>query len=140
MAFTKTSDVLTFMLAGNSRITVTSRKTGKWFTYKVNQKDNDFGRKTPHFVSVLIGPDNNTDYMYIGFISSTGDFMAGRKGKPDAESYKSFEWMYNMMRNRDEIHPMLEVRHEGRCGRCNRVLTVPESIDNGIGPECIKHI
>jgi len=28
--------------------------------------------------------------------------------------------------------------HEGRCGRCARRLTVPESIINGIGPECAK--
>ena len=35
---------------------------------------------------------------------------------------------------------MLEVWHEGRCGRCNRALTVPESIASGIGPECAKHV
>lgn len=28
--------------------------------------------------------------------------------------------------------------HEGRCGKCARVLTVPESIINGIGPICAK--
>jgi hypothetical protein len=31
-----------------------------------------------------------------------------------------------------------EFRHEGRCGRCGRTLTVPESIDSGFGPECIN--
>src|ERR1019366_4832357 len=30
----------------------------------------------------------------------------------------------------------LEVWHEGKCGRCGRKLTVPESIERGIGPEC----
>ena len=29
-----------------------------------------------------------------------------------------------------------EFRHEGRCGRCGRALTVPESIDTGFGPHC----
>ncbi len=28
--------------------------------------------------------------------------------------------------------------HEGRCGRCGRTLTVPESVTEGIGPECRK--
>lgn len=28
--------------------------------------------------------------------------------------------------------------HEGRCGKCARKLTVPESIINGIGPKCAK--
>lgn len=30
--------------------------------------------------------------------------------------------------------------HEGRCGRCARRLTVPESIINGIGPDCAKKV
>lgn len=30
----------------------------------------------------------------------------------------------------------LSYYHEGRCGRCRRKLTVPESIINGIGPVC----
>jgi hypothetical protein len=30
--------------------------------------------------------------------------------------------------------------HEGRCGRCGRRLTVPESIESGYGPECIGKI
>jgi hypothetical protein len=28
--------------------------------------------------------------------------------------------------------------HEGKCGRCGRLLTVPSSIESGIGPECSK--
>lgn len=34
--------------------------------------------------------------------------------------------------------PECEVWHEGRCGRCGRKLTVPESIETGIGPDCAK--
>ena len=30
-----------------------------------------------------------------------------------------------------------EIWHEGKCGRCGRKLTVPESIACGFGPECI---
>lgn len=30
----------------------------------------------------------------------------------------------------------LQVWHEGRCGRCGRKLTVPSSIETGLGPEC----
>lgn len=44
----------------------------------------------------------------------------------------------------DEVIPhvqalgRIEVWHEGRCGRCARRLTVPESILIGIGPECAE--
>jgi hypothetical protein len=34
----------------------------------------------------------------------------------------------------------MEYYHMGHCGRCNRALTVPESILNGIGPECAKKV
>jgi len=27
-----------------------------------------------------------------------------------------------------------------RCGRCGRVLTVPESVESGFGPECIGRL
>ena len=30
----------------------------------------------------------------------------------------------------------VEVWHEGICGRCGRKLTVPESVERGLGPEC----
>lgn len=34
----------------------------------------------------------------------------------------------------------VEIWHEGKCGRCGRQLTVPESIESGFGPECVKMI
>ena len=45
---------------------------------------------------------------------------------------KAFDFFFRS----SSIHPELVVRHEARCGR---TLTVPESIERGIGPECIKH-
>ena len=139
MTFADTNTALTFMLAGNARITAVSKKTGTRYTYQIRQKENDFGKKTPHFVSVLTGPDNRSDYTYIGYISSTGDFMPGKKGKPGCPSYKAFNWMYNVLRS-GHIHDDVEIMHENRCGRCSRPLTVPESIQNGIGPECAKKV
>lgn len=32
------------------------------------------------------------------------------------------------------------IKHAGRCGRCGRILTVPESIDLGLGPECAGRV
>jgi hypothetical protein len=36
----------------------------------------------------------------------------------------------------DALPPDAEVMHEGRCACCGRPLTVPESIERGIGPDC----
>ena len=44
----------------------------------------------------------------------------------------------------DDIQPLVDkgfnLHHEGRCCRCGRVLSTPESCDRGIGPECWKHL
>ena len=29
-----------------------------------------------------------------------------------------------------------DVHHEGKCGKCGRPLTVPESVKTGLGPIC----
>ena len=36
----------------------------------------------------------------------------------------------------DDVPDNLRVYHEGKCCRCGRTLTTPESIKKGIGPEC----
>jgi predicted metal-dependent hydrolase len=38
----------------------------------------------------------------------------------------------------ESLCPGFNVHHEGKCGRCGRLLTVPSSIESGIGPECSK--
>jgi hypothetical protein len=39
-----------------------------------------------------------------------------------------------------ELPKGLKVHHEGRCCRCGRKLTVPESIETGLGPECASRL
>jgi len=137
-------DVKRFITGGNARLTVRSKKTGKHYTYKISQGwDHDTNKRdysTPYFVSVLCGPDNESDYMYIGFIPQAIEFklVAGNKGKPGADSYKALSWVLKHL-NKGEIHDQLEISHEGSCCRCGRTLTHPDSIASGIGPECSKH-
>ncbi|HWB35954.1 MAG TPA: DUF6011 domain-containing protein [Rugosimonospora sp.] len=35
-------------------------------------------------------------------------------------------------------HGWLFARHTGRCFKCNRALTDPKSVTDGIGPECAR--
>jgi hypothetical protein len=67
-----------------------------------------------------------------------GQFRLTRSSRAtlDAPSVKAFRFFFESNR----LHPELVVRHEGKCGRCGRTLTVPESIDRGIGPECAGKI
>ncbi len=130
-------DIYKFATAGNATVTIVNPTTGNRFTYKLRQKTNDDGSVTPHFVSVLNGSDNESDYTYIGFIRDGVTFIYGgakaRAGR-DAPSVRAFEWFW---RHVGDPTPA-EVWHEGRCGKCGRKLTVPESIERGLGPTCAQ--
>jgi hypothetical protein len=128
-------DILSFIVAGNATFTLSGRTTR--FTYRV--RANDAG--TLFFVGVLSGPDNNADYSYLGTLrSARGENLTLTKKSragDDAQSVRAFRWFWRALTEKDEASlAKVEFRHEGRCGRCNRLLTVPESLDRGIGPEC----
>lgn len=130
-----------FILAGKAIFTILNTKTEKRFTFKVKAKKNDDGSKI-WFVSVLTGSDNNTDYAYLGMINGSG-FKSTRASKitENALSFKAFNWLYNKIYTAGKYLPEgVHIYHEGRCGRCGRRLTVPESIQSGFGPECINLI
>lgn len=132
--FTDAARAFIFILAGNSTITVVSRKTGKRLTFKVKKADNG----DIFFVSLLTAPDQ---YTYVGIITSGNDshlkLTAKSKFTQDSDPVKAFSWIYQNLR-RLNLPEQVEVWHEGKCGRCGRKLTVPTSIDTGLGPECTR--
>lgn len=126
-----------FVFAGNARLTLVSRKTGARFTYRVRAPKEPGA--VSHFVSVLTGPGNEIDYAYLGhFFQTSGAYVHGRKSSitEDAPSAKAWAYFGRKVLDEGRLPEQIEVWHEGRCGRCGRVLTVPESIERGIGPEC----
>jgi hypothetical protein len=125
-----------FILAGNATITLRSKKTGVRFTYKINrsQKEGD----DRHFVKVLSGPDNNADYVFMGTIFESDRYRHDKQERNirrDAPSAKAFAFFYDQLSGLS-FNEALEVWHEGRCCRCGRKLTVPSSVESGLGPEC----
>ncbi len=121
-----------FALAGDAIFTVKNSKTGNRFTFRI---DSEEGR--PSFVKVLTGPENTNDYTFIGSIFNGKNFKHSQKSKIDAaaKSVKSFEWIWAHI---DALPENIEVWHEGKCCRCGRLLTTPESIASGIGPTCAQ--
>ena len=126
-----------FLFAGNARVTLASTKTGARFTYRVRASDDG----NVHFVALLNGPDNKSDYGYIGFVKNGKFFHGGHKAKASgaAKSVVAFGWATSFI-HKGKLPPELEVWHEGRCGRCGRTLTVPTSIEIGLGPTCATHV
>lgn len=124
---------LQFLLAGRARFTLVSEKTGTRYTYRITQKD----ATSPHFVGVMTGSDNESSYTYMGTVFEGTTYRHGKKShlSPEAPSSKAFAWAWGYLA-KGQMPPSCEVWHEGRCGRCGRALTVPESIESGIGPVC----
>lgn len=135
---------LRFILAGNAYVTIRSLSTGTRYTFRVNRADcSRCGKKDCkcwvyplYFVSLLSGPDNNSDYIYMGSIrDNVLRITRGSKMREDSVPFKAFRWMLEHLMIK-KMPPKTELWHEGRCGRCGRKLTVPESIAAGIGPDC----
>jgi hypothetical protein len=129
--------VIRFAFAGKARLTFESRATFARFTYRIKKSDDG----QVWFVSVLNGSDNETSYTYLGFVKNEV-YTHGRKSKisEDAPSAKAFKYVMGNILDRNRVPEQVRVWHEGSCGRCGRALTVPESIRDGIGPECRKHV
>ena len=121
-----------YILAGNATVTIRSTKTDTRFTYRVTRSKPRIGQMPVWFVALLRGPVNTDDYTYIGTLFAHG-FRTTRASKitDTAPSFVAFKWLAEHWED-----PRVEVWHEGRCGRCGRVLTVPESIESGLGPTC----
>lgn len=132
------SEVLPLLLAGNSRLTFENEETGRHFTYRVRQPKD---AEDVWFVQLLSGQNNETDYRYIGAIFRKGEqteFRHTRKStcSPEAPGFRAFDFVFRCATGQRNWPDALKVWHEGRCCRCGRTLTVPESVASGIGPEC----
>jgi len=134
-----------FALAGNAVFTVVSKRTGTRFTYRV-RKPRAEGAKNPYFVQLLNGPDNTNSYAYFGIMFGKGadtDFASYRYGGAKAKvsqtapSVQGLEWLFSNIMN-EKVLERVEIWHQGKCGKCRKALTVPESIASGLGPVCAK--
>ena len=137
---TDPKDVARFIYAGRALFTMVSQKTGARYTYKVSKSRTD-KESNLRFVKVLSGPNNETDYGYLGYIDTRkpGVMFPGKKGKPGATSYKAIAFVIAKV-TKGVMPEHLEFYHSGQCGCCGRTLTVPESIKTGLGPVCAgKH-
>lgn len=131
-------DMLAFASAGNAIFTLAGKSSR--FTYRMRLSDDS----RVFFVSVLTGSDNTNDYTYLGTIKNAehAQFMHGRKSTitADAPSARAFVWFWDQLTRDGDKIDQVKFYHEGRCGRCARLLTVPESIERGIGPDCAERM
>jgi hypothetical protein len=131
-------NILSFILGGKAFFTILSEQTQARYTFRVVARKNPNNGVLIHFVSVLNGADNENDYAYMGCILDKKKFVLTGKSRvtPQAKSYLVFTWLFNRLVAGKGLPASVKFYHAGRCGRCGRKLTVPESIETGFGPEC----
>lgn len=114
------------------------------YTFRVNRKEAEAGSPygDTYFVSMLAGPDNTSDYAYVGILDVERGAVRLTKASRYAETTAPVRLLRRVVARLwagdvDAIGAAgFALHHEGRCCRCGRMLTTPESIEAGIGPEC----
>jgi hypothetical protein len=168
-AFTKVKDrhnimvSRNFLLAGQAIFTVTN-PSGERYTYKVECAPANPPKfpNTAYLVSLLTGPDNTSNYRYLGVLRMERGprtmihlhETTKSCNRASSRVFKVCDWAIKVIAYGGYVtafdvdgkvmvvKPGLpggyKIQHAGKCGRCGRLLTVPESIESGIGPECAK--
>ncbi len=130
-----------FFLGGKSIFTVQNNETGEHRTYKIRKaKANPRYPNPAWFISQMTGTDNESHYSNVGKVNpQTGGvtLTAVSKFAEGSPQLKAARWVCGKIFPLIQpIDDRIDIRHSGRCGRCGRTLTTPESLDRGIGPEC----
>lgn len=128
MKMTNTSQIAEFVFAGKAIFTIKSLTSNSHWTFRFKQKDKIF------FVSIL---NHNQDYTYLGYINSSRQYRTTSKSQysPDHPAHTVIKYLLAYLAA-GKLHPKFEFYHEGKCGRCGRPLTDPQSIARGLGPTC----
>lgn len=133
----KGKNIAEFVNAGHAIFTLLNENTGNRFTYRLRSVKFDNGDEAV-FAYLLNGPNNDSNYAYMGVVRKDKLIQTkGSKVTNKAQGFKVLDWF---LKRQNDLPEVVHVYHEGRCGRCGRTLTVPESIERGIGPECAKKL
>lgn len=129
----------------NGRFTLRNKTTGDHRTFQIRTQKKD-AKFAPgkRIIGLLMGRDNTADYQSFGFVDNKGITVWTKfRGMMKTSAYEMFARMLWQAATKGSLATVkgdYELMVEKRCLRCNRVLTNPESIESGIGPECAGKI
>lgn len=128
----------TFFFAGNATFTVAA-PSGERYTFKAKKpKASDGAGAKPVFLSLLTGQNNETDYTYLGILDILGRVRLTKASKmqSDSKPIRVAQWAIAHVLAGLPLPAGYAIHHEGRCCRCGRTLTTPDSVAAGYGDEC----
>lgn len=89
--------------------------------------------------SFLSGPDNESDFQGFAFVNEDGTVAVWKRFR--SVGYQPFIDALNVVLGnpaRSDEFREAYAKVSGKCARCGRKLTVPASLNRGLGPECAK--
>ena len=126
----------------NGVYTIQNLTTGDHRTFNIRTQPHDATfAPNRRIIALLDGPDNNSNYRGFGFVEDDGITVWNKyKGR---NKKSNFDWFALMIWHiatgqpcREFDHSKYKLHLEGKCIRCNRRLSTPNSIETGIGPIC----
>lgn len=136
-------DQLLYATAGRAVFTIRNARTDGRYTYRVSLALHQRGPVRRYNVAVLTGGPVEP-YAYLGTLLVLASGVVYHHGRtsaigPDSPGAVAFAWSWARIAGHvgHGLPECVEFWHEGRCGRCGRPLTDPESIARGIGPVCV---
>jgi hypothetical protein len=127
-----------FLTSGTAIFTV-SNPEGAHYTYRISAPDEQRDPANPtYFLSYMYGPDNTSDYTYMAMMNGGGAVFLTKASKVKAgeKIFEVAKWAIRVVWNGKAAPEGYKIQHIGKCGRCGRPLTTPESLETGIGPIC----
>lgn len=125
-----------FLNGGKAEFTVYNPQ-GVHYTFKVADRSWD----GHDYKAAYVRTDKNK-YIYMGVVRKDGLHLTQASIKKgftlSSESVQVFNWIHKVLRTEKNIKEGYGAIHIGKCCRCGRKLTHQDSIETGIGPECIK--
>lgn len=136
-----------FILAGKAVFTVVCGENTlvdckPHYTFRVRHKPADMFNREVYFVACMTGSDNERSYSYMGILDPL-------TGHVDLRGKTKFTDQSTQVRILSRVLACLwagqgnkivaagwDVKHAGKCCKCGRTLTHPESLETGWGPEC----
>lgn len=121
----------------NAFYTVVDAATGEQATFKIEQTPSHWEKpRGTQVVYVLTGPNNESDYTFIGWLSSNRLFRKGSKSTFSEQS-KTIRLLYKLLNSSDTLeYGQAFALMSNRCFKCGALLTNAESAIFGLGPKC----
>lgn len=132
-------NIYLYVYGGRGRFTMTSKKSGVSYEYKLSTMSKGHPRYDENTYYVSVKHEHGFGFMGV-FKSDEDKYIHPRSSdyKYDSKPVAGFLWLIKILKSDSEFPSDMEFRHMGVCSICGRSLTTPESIKLGIGPVCYE--